>query len=423
MPITALGFLAVFSIGCLVALKRPYVGLLLYFFVYYMHPPGKYWGSFLPEMRWTLIVALITLVSTFMHEKELGKWFASKQSKLLFLFFIFILVQYPFVISKTWHIEFVILFFKMFILYFLIVTLTNSIKKFSGLIITNLIGVAYIGFTALQTHSSGRFEAAGLPSINDSNLMGIHAIPILFLGGFFFLSQKKKQRFWLLVPLLFTANLIIMTGSRGAMLATALAGIITLYFAPKMMKGQLYKWAAIVLVGFSFASADLIIQRFETTLAEDSNQIAEKSAESRIVIIDAQLEMFKEHFLLGRGHRTTLLLSPYYISEEYMTQTKSGALRGSHNLTLSVLNDHGLIGFLLFLIIILSCLKQLIAIKNSNTASSLEKHLATGLIAGFFGFLIASQFSNSKVLEIYIWLIAFSVSFIKLATREDNKHE
>ena len=97
MPITAIGFLAVFSIGCLVALKRPFIGLLLYFFVFYMHPPGKYWGAFLPDIRWTLIVAVVTLVSTLMHVKNKGMWLRFKESKILLLFFAYTCIQIPLV--------------------------------------------------------------------------------------------------------------------------------------------------------------------------------------------------------------------------------------------------------------------------------------------------------------------------------------
>ena len=423
MPITALGFLAVFSVGCLVALKRPFVGLLLYFFVFYMHPPGKYWGAYLPEIRWTFIVAAITLMSALINEKKKSDWLKPRQSKFLFIFFLFIIFQYPFAISPSWHKEFIVLFFKMFMLYYLIISLTKTPKRFKVLIITNLAGIAYIGFTALQTHSSGRFEAAGLPSISDSNLLGIHTIPILLLGGFLFLSQQNKQRYWLVPLLLFAANLIVMTGSRGAMVAIFLGGATAVLCAPKMMKARLYKWATIALVCFSFVSADLIIERFESMFAEKSSEVVEKSAESRIIILEAQVEMFREHFLIGGGHRTTLLLSPFYISKEYMTQTKAGALRGSHNLTMSILNDHGIIGFTIFSAILFCCVKQLFSIKNASEASFENKYLATGLLAAVFAFLVASQFSNSKVLEVYIWLIALIVSFSQIYSHARSSND
>ena len=183
MPITALGFLAVFSVGCLVALKRPFVGLLLYFFVFYMHPPGKYWGSFLPEMRWTLIVAVVTLLSTLMHAKNKSAWLKFKESKILLLFFAYTCIQIPIVTFSEVHIDYVILLFKLIIVFFLITTLVDSEKKLIALIAANCIGAAYIGLTALQTHTRGRFEAAGLPGIEDGNLLAIHLIPIIIISS------------------------------------------------------------------------------------------------------------------------------------------------------------------------------------------------------------------------------------------------
>lgn len=408
MPITALGFLAVFSIGSLVALKRPFVGLLLYFFVFYMHPPGKYWGVYIPEMRWTLIVALITLISTFIHEKNKGEWFKHTESKLIFAFFIYLLIQYPFVLSKGWHAEYIVLFFKMLLLYFLMITIINTQRRLEIVIVANVLGAAYIGFNALQVHSSGRFEAAGLPSINDSNLLGIHILPVLLMAAFLFLSKNNRNRYWLLLPLAIVANLVIMTGSRGAIVSLVIAGILTLFLAPKIMKKTLWRWGVLAMIGLTFVSVDLVVNRLESMMANDNNKVEERSAESRIVIIEAQIGMVKERPILGGGHRTTLLLSPYYISEEYMTSTSQGKLRGSHNITFSILADHGIIGFSIMALLLWSALKSLNRIKNSSEFSPGQRYLAMGILASFLAYILASQFSNSKVLEMFIWLVALS---------------
>ena len=416
MPITALGFLAVFSIGCLVALKRPYVGLLLYFFVYYMHPPGKYWGSFLPEMRWTLIVALITLVSTFMHEKNLKNWLKPKETKWLLALFAYVCLQMTWVNYPSLHQEYLVLLFKLLILYFLIVTLVNTEKRLIGVVIANAVGAAYIGLNALQTHQRGRFEAAGLPGIEDGNLLAIHLIPIILMTSVIILTNIKKK-YLIFIPLALIANLFFMTGSRGGLVGLFVAGLFFVWYSPKEKKGQVIKWAGAAVILGSMLLGPLILERLNKVISADQTEEIDKSAYSRFVIIEAQWEMFKDSPILGFGHRGTLIQSPYYVPEEYMTQTKVGGRRASHNITMAFLVDHGVIGSFIFLVLIVT---SIFRIKKAKTNFSSKPTVTLFLLAccsGLLGVIASSQFSNSKVLEISIWLIALISSLCILSTR------
>jgi hypothetical protein len=300
---------------------------------------------------------------------------------------------------------------------------SNTKEKLITVIIANLIGCAYIGFTALQTHNSGRFEQAGLPSINDSNLLAIHVIPIVVTGAFLFLSNAVKKRYWLLIPLAFAGNLIIMSGSRGAIGALAVTGVYLVLFSAKEFKGTLIKWGAIALVALSFVSIDLIIQRIESITKAESTAQIDTSAQSRMVIINAQIEMFKDNLLMGNGHRTTLLLSPLYIDKKYLTDSTVGALRGSHNLTMTMLADHGIIGGTLFFLMIFGAIKEGISVSKNKENHRDLRLIIFGLTGGMIGIMTASQFSNSKVLEISIWMIALiaSASFIAKKSNESNE--
>ena len=99
----------------------------------------------------------------------------------------------------------------------------------------------------------------------------------------------------------------------------------------------------------------LIIERVNKVVkASDTEQI-DKSAYSRFVIIESQWKMFKDYPLLGFGHRGTLLLSPFYVPEDYMTDTDVGGRRASHNITMSFLVDHGIIGAFLYFWLVFYC--------------------------------------------------------------------
>ena len=352
---------------------------------------------------------VLTLISVFIHEKNKGDWLKFKETKLFIAFVIFVGLQFPFVLSTELHQIYFILLVKLLILYFLLITIINTKEKLITVIIANLIGCAYIGFTALQTHSYGRFEQAGLPSINDSNLLAIHVIPILVTGGFLFLSNAIKKKYWLIIPLVFVGNLIIMSGSRSAIGALAVTGVFLVLFSAKEFKGTLIKWGAIALVALSFVSMDLIVQRIESITKAESTEQIDTSAQSRMVIINAQIEMFKENLLMGSGHRTTLLLSPLYIDTKYLTSTTVGALRGSHNLTMTILADHGIIGGTLFFLVIFGAIKEGVSVSRNKENPRDLRLIIFGLTGGMIGIMTASQFSSSKVLEITIWILAFII--------------
>jgi hypothetical protein len=68
MSLTALAFLGVFAASLILAVLRdPRFGLVGYLFVFYNHPPSRWWGGDLPNFRWSLIAALVTLVSLVLH--------------------------------------------------------------------------------------------------------------------------------------------------------------------------------------------------------------------------------------------------------------------------------------------------------------------------------------------------------------------
>ena len=419
MPITALGFLAVFTIGCLVALKRPFVGLLLYFFVFYMHPPGKYWGSFLPEMRWTLIVAVITLISTFINDKNKFNWLEPKESKLLVMLFIYVALQLTWVDFPSLHQVYVVLLFKLLVLYYLIIRLVNNKTRLLAVIVTNCIGAAYIGMNALQTHVSGRFEAAGLPGINDANLLAIHLVGIIFISSVIVITNLNR-RYLIFIPLALVGNLFFMTGSRGGLVGLALAGLFFIWYSPKHKKTQILRWAFAAVILASFMLGPLIIDRIKQINSVSDTEQIDKSAYSRLVIIEGQWNMFKDYPILGFGHRGTLVLSPFYIDESYMTQTEAGARRASHNITLAFMVDHGLIGSSIFFLIIGIAVFSVRHKQKYCNDDETIKLIMLGASSGLVGVMVASQFSNSKVLEISMWLIALIVS-CKLILK--NAHE
>jgi O-antigen ligase len=411
MPITAIIFLVLFFFGIFLALKKPIYGLHLYFFIFYIHPPGKYWGSFLPEIRWSLIVALVTLISTLIWEKDKFKWVKFKESKLFIIFYIFLLLQLSWALSFDLQLYYVSLFGKFLLLYALMCIIIKTEKDIVSIIVTNLLGCAYMGWLALSMHSGGRFETVGSPALTGANLMGMHVASILITAALILLCKYNKKQFLVLIPLPLVLNLVLLTQSRGALLALSVSGLFLYIFATKEIRKPLKFYGMCGILSIAFLIGPDMLERINQASGADEAKDMDKSAYSRIVVVESQLKMFTENPFWGHGHRGTLILSPLFVSEEYMTKAKGtgDSVRASHNLTMAILVDHGLIGFFFYFGVFYLCLKKIRLVRENPERDKNLKLILLGFIAALVCMLTASQFSNSKVLEITVWLIALIV--------------
>ena len=61
MPLAAIAFALSYLGGLLLAfVSHPRWGLFTYLGAFYLHPPYRWWGTALPEFRWSLVAAVVT---------------------------------------------------------------------------------------------------------------------------------------------------------------------------------------------------------------------------------------------------------------------------------------------------------------------------------------------------------------------------
>jgi hypothetical protein len=64
MSLTAAGFLLVFMAALILAFTHgPKFGLFAYLWAFYLHPPERWWGDQIPDLRWSLIAAVATIIA------------------------------------------------------------------------------------------------------------------------------------------------------------------------------------------------------------------------------------------------------------------------------------------------------------------------------------------------------------------------
>jgi hypothetical protein len=172
---TSLIFLLAFFAGILACFVRsPVWGLYTYIAVFYLHPPSRWWGAFLPDLRWSLFAAIVTLIAVLVRKRDLSRepFFRHGLSWIVLLYVLWMWMQIPFVVS-TAHMTGVVLFTKYLVLLYLIYQLIDTPEKVRDFLLAHVVGCFYLGWLAFTAEGGGRLEGVGGPGIDDSNTMSL----------------------------------------------------------------------------------------------------------------------------------------------------------------------------------------------------------------------------------------------------------
>jgi len=389
---------------------KPVWGLYIYFFSFYFHAPTMWWGQSLPSFRWSLFAAIVTMITLFIYPPKRGlRFFHYRENYFLSIFAVFVIAQLIWVDQPGIHMEYVILIVKFIILIFLIQNILVSKKEIRGFIWANIFGCAYLSYYAMSMHNGGRMENYGVGSGWDSNLAGQHFAAMIILGGYLLLEKINKTHALVAGGVGVIMMGLFMTESRSAIIAVGLTGAIATIFVPQGKRNKLTLFGVLAIVAASSLMGPQIIERFQGMKKDELGAVEDKSAESRFIIIRAQIEMWKASPIIGHGHRGTLILSPNYIDEEYQT----GGVRASHNVLMAFLVDHGIVGTILYFGTVFSCWLRMLGYKYKARAedqTEYQKLLSTMIIGASLAlvtFMVCGMGSNNKKLEADIWLIAF----------------
>ena len=406
MPLSALGFLTIYLLGLFLAIFRyPTIGLYTYLWAFYLHPESRWWGDSLPEVRWSLVAALVTFIATVQTKSSSlhSPWFVSWGARFLVLYVAWMWLQGIWALDNSLHFEGCILFTKYIVLFYLIYQNIDDKSDFMLFSVAHVAGCLMLGWMVYNIEVHGRFEGLGGPGIGDANTFGMHLTTGLFFASFIFLGERSIVRWLAFATIPFILNGIILTQSRGAFLGLVAAGLTSLFLKPRVYRRHVYAAAVLGGILFLILSHDLFWDRMATILVSDENEL-EASAASRIEIMRAEWAMFWDH-PWGVGYRGNVILSPHYMPAEILT---SAGTRAAHNTFMAILVDQGFPGVILFVGLLVWVMTTLLRIKildKTGLSPSLAIYRAA-LGASLVACFVSGQFSNYLKAEVQIWLIA-----------------
>ncbi len=422
MSLTALAFLGIYGGGLILALTyHPLFGLVAYMWSFYQNPATAWWGPEVPDLRWSLIAAVVTLIATLMGQArahvagtpearraltndEPAPWHANGAARLLIVYVAWMWLQTLWALRGDYHLEGCILYTKYLVLFYILYRLIadrQSLELFSW---AHVAGCFIWGWIAFGTEIHGRMELVLGPGVDDSNAVGAHLTTGLAFAGLLFLGLRDKRRWLAFAAIPFILNGVILTASRSALVAMLAGGAAAAVLAPRAHRRQLSVYAGLGVVLLLLLAQNEIFWERAGTIGETDEEQMDKSAASRVEMVKSQWRMALD-YPLGTGHRGNEVLSPRYIPEEFLT---AGGSRSAHNTLMAVLVDQGFPGALMFVALHLWVAVRLYRMKGLDRMGlppslGIYRAAAGAALAACFA---SGLFVNLIKLEVALWMLA-----------------
>ena len=415
MSLTAIAWIALYCIGCALALlKHPVYGLVAYLLEYFNHPRAYWWGHDIPNLRWAFIIAIITLFSLMVHRKQLPNVSAPPYKWLLSLLFVALIVTYTSAASFAASWACLVDLVKLALLYFLIVNIVQTDRDYRILMWAILIGCFLFGWRAYQNPmmQHGRLEGLGAVDARSANrLASLLLISLPFLG-FYFLTGRRWEKILSMFLAPFILNAIVLTGSRGAFVGILAMGLIALAPGIKHFKLKFVLALALGVITFYLLATDTFVDRMRSLGHSDELVAEDGSVSGRITSWKAGWQLVQDH-PFGAGGEGFRTLSPIYIPE---IVSRTGGARSPHSTYVKVITDWGFLGAVLWLGFLVHTLRRLRKLRKTRIQ---PRHLTESICleAAIVGFLVAGVFTDRLYAEALYWLCAVSISLYHIAMR------
>ena len=278
-----------------------------------------------------------------------------------------------------------------FILFFILANIIDDEKTLKG---TALGLIILLAVTAITTplmsigilnvgHASTSFEgrASGFGGVNEFASYLVLFIPLVLTKVVF--QKRFMHRVVSGVLLAIVLIALVTTGSRGGLISFlfAMAVYLVILKRQKMIRlpGIIAVFIAVLIISsISFALApsapkDILIERLDPTRLEEGEGM-DKYTAGRTMLLLYGIQLFIESPIYGHGQNSFQQLIE-----------KFGITAVAHNTYLSYLVEYGLIGLILFLMILIKIFQY--AWKHLNeTPNALDKQFYISYIAGLCGY-------------------------------------
>jgi len=421
--LTAAAFLVAFSAGCLLAIFRhPIYGLATYVALVYLHPPSAWWDSRLPDLRWSLIVAGVTLFAVLIRQSRFTKPRLGEFGFIwgLVFFVVWIGVQMIWALDRQLQTEFLVLCAKFVLLTVLVYKCIDSIEDLKIFLWTHAAGCFYLGTVVLAEYRGGRFSGFRGPGIDEANAAALLIVTGVLTTFALFLSGKWIEKIVAVGVMPITLNALVATISRSGFLALGVAGVLFNLFAPKKIVGVVRVLSLAGLVLFLSVTNSFYWDRISSITKAGETIEGVDTGVGRLVLIEAQFEMFGE-YPMGCGHRCTAILSPAYLEDEFLSSGEGRRARSSHNTFMSLLVEQGIPGALFYILMLIWIARLTFRLRRRMRCSSGLLPIVYAAVVAILGAItVGDLFVDYLKFEARFWFVGLLMVLVKLDANQEQ---
>lgn len=401
--------------GGAVALRYPYVGLLAYV-CFAILRPEYLWEYSLPEGNYSRILGIAMLIGWGLQ--RFGNWNFGRAKlavySLLALLVWSVLSSALIATNKELAWGWVDVFLKIVAPFIVGITLIDSIDRLKQLAWVIVLSQGFLAFEFNMWYFDGynRLKEEGFGGM-DNNCNAIALVTCTGLAAFLGMAAKR----WWQKSIAFAAtglmvHSVLLTFSRGGMLALCVTGFVAFLISPKRPV-HFFGLVIGVLFGIQMAGPQ-VIERFSTAFA--SSDELDDSAESRLRLWSACIDSMKQRPLgVGTGNWGEVVVEYGF---------KQGKL--AHSLWLQLGAELGVVGLGLLALVFGTILWRLWPYTREATYvdDPWSRHLARMVVASLAGFIVSAQFVSLDLLEqpYYVALIGAGILRLRLRKPESLRY-
>lgn len=291
----------------------------------------------------------------------------------------------------------------------LIIKDRDSLKRFvDGFILITLVGSVVILINTNNRTASGFIGLGGDNYLGSARMLGMGAVMILpyYLYG----NLTKSKSRLILLSLLITLIALASTGARMPFISAMFLLIFMLLQTVRIDRKSLLirRGTGKLLILFTLISIGLYLFKdapvFQTTLNRLSFLLTDStggsSASERIRLTQSAIQLFKENPLFGVG------LGGFGIN--YLGYDGSAY---PHNIFLEFLVETGIVGFVLFLSVIIIAFVKVF--KSFRTTDYLTASVSSTLIYMFINAMVSGDFNGNRTFFAFLGLALMLPLYIK----------
>jgi hypothetical protein len=394
--------------GAAVALVNPFIGVCAYWILDIVRPQYMFgWAG--AQGAFSQIVAIATITGWAL--KGFGSWRFGRGKAIVVLilsYFVWSGLSALAASNGSVALGFMTEQSKRVMMFIIAVTLVDSPSRVKSLIWVVACSAGYVALEMNLRYFGGfnEIQVLGYGGM-DNNSMALAMVtclaPAVFVG---FYAKPYWQKALAFAAAAFIGHAILLTFSRGGMLALLVAGAGALMALPKRPR-YLVPMVLALLIALRFTGPELR-DRYSTAFAQEEE--LDYSAQSRIVLWTDSIQVMKKYPLLGAGPDHFGIIAPEF---------GWPAGKEAHSLWLQVGAELGVPAMLMLVLFYgLTILKLWPVRRFGDDADPWQRYVAYLAITSLAGFAAAAQFVTMEGLETPMYIAVIAVGTLRQTRTE-----